>query len=64
MSLVDHSISQPSLDISPTWTPIIVAEVKELQLPPMQIMCENCVSVLVPYREFVSLVTTFILIVL
>jgi hypothetical protein len=28
MSLVDHPISQPSLDISPTWTPVITAEVK------------------------------------
>jgi hypothetical protein len=28
MSLLDHPISQPSLDIAPTWTP----EVKKLQL--------------------------------
>jgi hypothetical protein len=28
MSLLDHTISQPSLDISPTWTPVITAEVK------------------------------------
>jgi hypothetical protein len=27
MSLVDHTISQPILDISPIWTPIITAEV-------------------------------------
>jgi hypothetical protein len=27
MSLVDHPISQPSLDISPIWTFIIAAEV-------------------------------------
>jgi hypothetical protein len=35
MSLVDHSISQPSLDISPIWTPITEAEVRQLQLRPM-----------------------------
>jgi hypothetical protein len=28
MSLIDHLISQPSLDISPIWTPIITAEAK------------------------------------
>jgi hypothetical protein len=28
MSLVDNPISQPSLDISPIWTPVIIAEVK------------------------------------
>jgi hypothetical protein len=33
MSLVDHPISQPSLDISPVWTPIIAAEVRKLQVP-------------------------------
>jgi hypothetical protein len=31
MSLLDHLTSQPSLDISPTWTPVITAEVKRLQ---------------------------------
>jgi hypothetical protein len=31
MSLLDHPISQPSLDISPIWTPVITAEVKRLQ---------------------------------
>jgi hypothetical protein len=60
MSLVDHPISQPCLDISP----IIAAEVRKLQLCPMQIMCEKCVFTLVPYREFVSLVMTSILTVL
>jgi hypothetical protein len=30
MSQIDHSISQPSLDISPIWTPVITAEVKKL----------------------------------
>jgi hypothetical protein len=28
MSLVDHPISQPSLDISPIWIRVIAAEVK------------------------------------
>ncbi|PNF42704.1 hypothetical protein B7P43_G14173 [Cryptotermes secundus] len=32
ISLVDHPISQPSLDISHVRTPIITAEVKKLQL--------------------------------
>jgi hypothetical protein len=36
MSLLEHPISQPSLDISPIWTPIITAEVKKLQLRPVQ----------------------------
>jgi hypothetical protein len=35
MSLIDHPISESSLDISPIWTPIITAEVKELQLRPL-----------------------------
>jgi hypothetical protein len=35
MSLLDHPISQPSLDISPTWIPIIAAEFKKLQLRPV-----------------------------
>jgi hypothetical protein len=35
MSLIDHLISQPSLDISSIWAPIITAEVKKLQLCPM-----------------------------
>jgi predicted GIY-YIG superfamily endonuclease len=43
MSLVDHLISQPSLDISPIWTAIIAAEVGKLQLRPVYIMCESCV---------------------
>jgi hypothetical protein len=35
LSLVDHLINQPSLIISPIWTPIITAEVRKLQLRPM-----------------------------
>jgi hypothetical protein len=64
MSLLDHPISQPSLDISPIWTPIIAAEVTKLQLHPVYITCESCVFMLIAYREFVSLVITSILIVL
>jgi hypothetical protein len=35
MSLLDHPICQPSLDISPIWTPIITAEVRKLQFCPV-----------------------------
>jgi hypothetical protein len=35
MSLVDNSIIQTNLDISPIWTPIIAAEVRKLQLRPV-----------------------------
>jgi hypothetical protein len=32
MCLLDHPISQPSLDISPIWTPVIAAEINKRQL--------------------------------
>jgi hypothetical protein len=35
MFLIDNPISQPSLDISPIWTPVITAEVRKLQLRPV-----------------------------
>jgi hypothetical protein len=35
MSLIDHPICQPSLDISFIWTPVITAEVRKLQLRPV-----------------------------
>jgi hypothetical protein len=41
MPLIHHPISQPGLDISPIWTPLITAEVKKLQLRPVQIEWEN-----------------------
>jgi hypothetical protein len=41
MSLVDHPISQPSLDISLIWTPVITAEVKKLQ----HVQCRLCVKI-------------------
>jgi hypothetical protein len=31
MSLLEHPISQPSVDISPVWTPVITTEIKRLQ---------------------------------
>jgi hypothetical protein len=40
-----RSSGQPSLDISPIWTPIIATEVRKRQLCPVQIMCENCVYI-------------------
>jgi hypothetical protein len=43
MSLLDHPISQPSLDISPIWIPIIAAEGGKLQLHPVWIKYENSV---------------------
>jgi hypothetical protein len=35
VSPVDHPISEPSLYISPLWTPIIAAEIRKLQLRPV-----------------------------
>jgi predicted GIY-YIG superfamily endonuclease len=64
MSLLDHPICQPSLDISPIWTPVITAEVRKPQLRPVYIMCEICFVMLAPNKEFVSLVKTYTLIVL
>lgn len=52
MSVVNHLTRQPSLDISPIWTPLIAAEVRKL-LRPVQIMCENCVLILMSYGEIV-----------
>jgi hypothetical protein len=64
MPLVDDPISQTSLDIFPIWTPIIAAEVRKLQIRPVYTTCENYFFMLVPYREFISLAITSILIVL
>jgi hypothetical protein len=50
MSLVEHPISHPSLDISPIWTPIIAAEVRKLQLRLVYNICEGCVFKLVLHR--------------
>jgi hypothetical protein len=35
MSLLDHPVSQPSLDVSSIWTPVITAEVEKLQPRPV-----------------------------
>jgi hypothetical protein len=43
VSLIDHPISQPSLDISPIWTFIIAAEITKLQLRPFYILRGSCV---------------------
>jgi hypothetical protein len=43
ISLLDHPISQPSLDISPIWPAVITAEVKKLQPRPVQTKWENLV---------------------
>jgi hypothetical protein len=39
MSLIDHPISQPKVDMSPIWTPVITAEVREPLLRPVWIVC-------------------------
>jgi hypothetical protein len=31
LEVLEHPISLPSVDLSPIWTPIIVAEIKRLQ---------------------------------
>jgi hypothetical protein len=51
MSLLDHPISQPSLDISPHWTPVITAEVKNYISVQCRLSGETCV-VFGPYGEF------------
>jgi hypothetical protein len=48
MSLLDHPISQPSLDISPIWTQIITAEDKNYSSVQCRLSGEICVFVLVP----------------
>jgi hypothetical protein len=35
MTLIEHAISEPSWDISPSWTSFITAEVRKLQLRPV-----------------------------
>jgi hypothetical protein len=52
VSVVENPISQPSLDISPIWTPVIAAEVRKLEHHPVYIKYENCALMLVPYRKF------------
>jgi hypothetical protein len=49
MSLLDQPISQPSLDVSPIWTPIIAAEIKKKNYNSVKCrlsgkFCFSCVS--------------------
>jgi hypothetical protein len=61
MSLIDHPISQRSLDMSTMWTPVIAAEVKETTTPSsVDWVVKLAFFVLVPYGEFISLVMTSI----
>jgi hypothetical protein len=55
MSLIDHQISQPSLDIFRIWTPVITAEVKKLKLRQVQIDWENLFSCVGTIRSILSL---------
>jgi hypothetical protein len=64
ISLINHLISQPSLDISPIWTHIITVEVKSYKYFQCRLSGKIVFFVLVPYREFVSSVMTSSLIVL
>jgi hypothetical protein len=51
--VVDHPISQPSLDISPIWTPVIIAEVqKTITASSVDWVGKFAFLVLVPYGEF------------
>jgi hypothetical protein len=63
--VTDHPIRQPSLDISPIWTPITADEFRKLHttLSSVDYVWKLCVM-LVLNREFVSLVMTSILIIL
>jgi hypothetical protein len=65
MFLLDHPINQPSLDISPIWTPLITAEVKKLQLRQTETVRENLFFLCWYHKEYVfSPVMISILIVL
>jgi hypothetical protein len=48
MSLLDHLISQASLDTSPIWTPVITAEVKNYNSVKCRLSGNICFLVLVP----------------
>jgi hypothetical protein len=43
MSLVDHLVNQPSLDISPIWTSIIAVECRKFN---NSIQCRLCMKIL------------------
>jgi hypothetical protein len=62
MSLLDYPISQPSLDISPFWTPVITGQLKKsYNSVQYRLIGKISVFMFVPYREFISLVMTSIL---
>jgi hypothetical protein len=56
MSLMDNPISQSSLDISPIWTPVIAAEVKNYNSCQCRLSGKIVFFMLVPYREYICLV--------
>jgi hypothetical protein len=62
MSLLDHPISQPSLDISPIWNPIISAEVKYYNSIQCRLSGKIVSFMLVPYREFISIMTSILIV--
>jgi hypothetical protein len=65
MVLADHPISQPSLDISPIWIPIITAELFQTTTPASVNYSGNCVfSAGAMQRKSVFLVMTSVLTVL
>jgi hypothetical protein len=66
MSLIDHPNSQPSLDISPIWIPVMTAKKKRKKYNSVQCRLSGKITVfmLVQYREFLSPVMTSIVIVL
>jgi hypothetical protein len=55
MSLIDHPINQPSLDISPIWTPVITAEVRKLQFVQCILSGKICFSFVGTIRSISSL---------
>jgi hypothetical protein len=55
MSLIDHPISQPSLDISPIWTPVIIAEVKSYNSVQCRLSGKICFSCVGTIRSISSL---------
>jgi hypothetical protein len=55
MSLIDHPINQPSLDISPIWTPLITAEVKNYNSVKCRLSGEICFSCAGTIKSILSL---------
>jgi hypothetical protein len=55
MSLIDHPISQRSLDISPIWAPVITAEVKNYNSYQCRLRGEICFSCVGTIRSMFSI---------